>query len=267
MEIDRRKRTYFEEVADLYEENRTDYPAELIGDILTISKMPERGGILEVGCGPGNATISFARRGYVILAIELGRRLSNYAALNCQKYPQVKILNEAFEEWKLEEKSFDLVLSADAFHWIPPEIGYPRAARALKDSGWAAFFWTITVDPATDWSAKIDRLYEDSDPPFVNPARQFDAAWLTGVIKENFSSSGDFGEPLVQRYNWNVELTGRQYTNRLRTFSTHQGVNEAARQALYEKIQEVIEAAGSKVIQPQETILFMAKLSRAPSSG
>lgn len=37
-------------------------------------------------------------------------------------------------------KSFDLVISATAFHWISPEIGYPKAAQVLKDSGYIAIF-------------------------------------------------------------------------------------------------------------------------------
>jgi len=39
-------------------------------DILNLSGLPPDGKILEIGCGPGNATVSFARLGYSILGIE-----------------------------------------------------------------------------------------------------------------------------------------------------------------------------------------------------
>ena len=76
MSIDRTKRTSFDRVADTYEENRQDYPAELIDDILALSGIQQDGEILEIGCGPGNATIPFAKRGYKITAIELGEHLA-----------------------------------------------------------------------------------------------------------------------------------------------------------------------------------------------
>ena len=62
--IDRSKRVAFEEVADLYQEVRPGYPEELVEDILSLSGIASDGRILEIGCGPGNATVAFARRGY-----------------------------------------------------------------------------------------------------------------------------------------------------------------------------------------------------------
>jgi SAM-dependent methyltransferase len=141
MPIDRTRRITFEEVAEIYDEVSTSYPEELIEDALTLSEIPADGRILEIGCGPGNATIPVAKRGYRIVGIELGERLAALAVKNCRAYPGVEIRNTAFEDWALEEKAFDLAISADAFHWIPPEVGYPKVARALKDSGSAVFFW------------------------------------------------------------------------------------------------------------------------------
>ena len=142
---------------------------------LSLSRIASEGRILEIGCGPGNATLSFAARGYTILGIELGERLAALAAKNCRAYPGVTILNLAFEDWPLDEGAFDLALAADAFHWIPPEIGYPKVARALKASGSAAFFWSVPVDPETDWSRTIDRVYHDTAPEFINPDKRFEA--------------------------------------------------------------------------------------------
>jgi SAM-dependent methyltransferase len=125
MPIDRTRRITFEEVAEIYDEVRPSYPEELIEDVLTLSGIPADGRILEIGCGPGNATLPFARRGYSILGIELGERLAALATNNCRAYPGVAIRNVAFEDWELEEKAFDLAIAADALHWIPPEVG-PR---------------------------------------------------------------------------------------------------------------------------------------------
>ena len=89
MPIDRSRRITFEEVAEIYDEVSTSYPEELIEDALTLSEIPADGRILEIGCGPGNATIPFAKRGYRIVGIELGERLAALAVKNCRAYPGI----------------------------------------------------------------------------------------------------------------------------------------------------------------------------------
>jgi SAM-dependent methyltransferase len=262
MAIDRSKRITFEEAAELYEEACTAYPEELVDDILSLSGIAADGRILEIGCGPGNATVSFAKRGYRILGIELGARLAAWAAKACRAYPGVKILNLAFEDWELEERAFDLALAADAFHWIPPEIGYPKVARALKDSGSAAFFWQVPVDPQTDWSRAIDAVYRETAPQFVNPDKRFTVEWLVGVITECFEASGCFGEVTTRQYFWSEALTGERYVKGLRTFSMHQGIDEGLREKLYTRILEVIERFGGQVAQPQSVVLFHSRVKQ-----
>jgi SAM-dependent methyltransferase len=262
MAIDRSKRTTFEEVSDLYEEIRSGYPEELVEDILSLSGITSDGRILEIGCGPGNATVSFARRGYRILAIELGDRLAALAVRNCHAYSGVKILNSAFEAWELEESAFDLAIAADAFHWIPPKVGYPKVAKALKDSGSAAFFWNVPVDPETDWSRAIDKVYQKTTPEFVNPDKRFTTDWLMGIVTENFKASGCFGEVTTKQYFWSETLTGEQYIKSLWTFSMHKGINEVVREKLYADILEVIERFGGKVTQPRSVMLFHSPVKK-----
>lgn len=262
MSIDRRNRIAFEEVADLYDEVRPGYLDELIEDVLRLSGIPPDGRILEIGTGPGNATVAFARGGYRILGIELGERLAALATRNCGAYPGVEIRNSSFEDWEMEEAAFDLVVSADAFHWIPPEVGYPKAARALKDSGSIALFWNAPVDPGTDWSKAIDDVYQRRAPGLEIPDKTFTAEWLVGVILENFETSGCFGEVTVRQYSWSLDLTSEQYLKLLRTYSGHRGLGEATRNHLFKGIQDVIEQFGGQVAKPQLTVLFHARVKR-----
>ncbi len=76
--IDRRRRVLFDEVAELYDDVRPNYPEALIEDVIALSGIERDGRILEVGCGPGKATIPFARRGYRMLGIELGEHLAGW---------------------------------------------------------------------------------------------------------------------------------------------------------------------------------------------
>jgi SAM-dependent methyltransferase len=260
MSIDRSRRITFEEVAELYDEVRPSYPEELVEDVVALSGIPANGRILEVGCGPGNATIPFAKRGYRIVGIELGERLAALAVKNCRAYPGVEIQNAAFEDWALEEKAFDLAVSADAFHWIPPEVGYPKVARALKDSGSAAFFWNVPVDPKTDWSRAIEEVYRERAPHVENPDTLFTLEWLIEIIKDNFEASGCFGEVTVKQYRWTETYTSEQYLKLLRTYSGLQGLDEDARDKLFAGIREVIEQFGGRVTKPNLVALFHSRV-------
>lgn len=259
MGIDRSRRITFEEVADLYNEVRPGYPDELINDVIALSGVPAGGQILEIGCGPGNATLHFARRGYRILGIELGERLAALAAQNCRAYPQVRIICRAFEDWRVEEGVFDLVFAADALHWIPPELAYPKAARALKASGSAAFFWNVPVKSDAAWARAVAEVYRQHAPQFDNPEQSFSVDWLAGVICENFAQSGCFGPVTVRKYAWTETQTAEHYLAQLRTYSGHRGMDAGTRRCLFDGIRDVIERQGGVVEKPQAAVLFVAR--------
>jgi SAM-dependent methyltransferase len=147
MAFDRSARTVFDGAARFYDEARPGYPEQLIEDVIGLSGIPPDGRILEVGCGPGKATLPFARRGYAMLCVELGADLAALAREHCRPYPRVEIQQVSFEDWPLHERSFDLLISAQAWHWIPPQIGYAKAAAALKRTGSLALFGTMARAP------------------------------------------------------------------------------------------------------------------------
>ncbi|MCC7357832.1 MAG: methyltransferase domain-containing protein [Anaerolineales bacterium] len=260
MSIDRLRRTTFEAVADWYREARPGYPATLVDDVVRFANLAPDGRILEIGCGPGNATLPFAQRGYHLLAVELGERLAALAAARCRDYPRVAFRRMAFEDWPVEAEAFDLAIAADAFHWIPPEIGYPKVAQALKPSGAAAFFWFVPVDPQTDWSRAIDEVYREQAPGLENPDRSFTAEWLAGIIRANFRASGCFGKPMVRVYHWSEAYTAERYLKLLQTYSSHADLDPETRRRLYAEIGRVLERHGGAILRPFQVVLFQARL-------
>jgi SAM-dependent methyltransferase len=258
MSIDRQNRIAFEEVADLYNEVRPGYPERLVDDILALSGIRPGSRILEVGTGPGNATALFARRGFQMLGIELGERLAALARHNSVSYPNVEIRQGAFEDCDLEDAVFDLGISADAFHWIPPDLGYPKLARILKPSGSAALFWCLSIDPHTDWSMAIEEVYRLTARGIQIPGHGFTPEQLEAIIRENFANSGGFREMTMRRYPVALDLDIERYLKLLRTFSSHRHLDERTRSALYWGIRSVLEAYGGRVLLPQMILLFHA---------
>jgi SAM-dependent methyltransferase len=91
--------------------------------------------VLEIGCGMGQATLPFARRGYPILCVELGENLAAVARRNLSPYPRAEVLTADFEDVLLPGEAFNLAISATAFHWLGPAGAYQKVARALRPGG------------------------------------------------------------------------------------------------------------------------------------
>ena len=161
--------TIFDQVALDYDQVRPGYPEELVEDVVFISAIPKEERILEIGCWTDQATISFAKRGYSMTCLEIGGELAAVAREKRRQFPKVHILTISFKNWQPEPNSFDLIISATAFHWIPPEVAYPKAARVLKDSGYIALFWNLHPTPCTGFFREVQRIYRNAVPEWGNP--------------------------------------------------------------------------------------------------
>lgn len=60
----------------------------------------------------------------------------------CSDYSNVTIDIASFEKWICnEDQKYDLVYSAQAFHWIDKDIKYQKCYELLKDKGYLVLFW------------------------------------------------------------------------------------------------------------------------------
>jgi len=229
-----------------------------VEDVISISSIPAGGRILEIGCGPGNATVPFARRGFEILAVELGSKLSTFARVNCQAYPKVSVLNMAFEDWPLDKGGFDLAISADAFHWVQPEIGYPKVANALKPTGALAFFWNTPSEMEPEIAAALVQVYKSRAPQTENPEGSFTVDWMIKTVNEAIAQSGCFSDVIVKAYLATETESVDNYIMNLWTYSSHRLLDRGTREYLYDGIREVLELFGEKITSTRQVILFMA---------
>jgi ubiquinone/menaquinone biosynthesis C-methylase UbiE len=89
-------RKTFNQVAGDYDAVRPDYPEALVEDVMALSGIPKGGRILEIGCGSGQATVPFARRGYAMTCLDIGAELLERAREKCAAFPQVEFHNVSF---------------------------------------------------------------------------------------------------------------------------------------------------------------------------
>ncbi len=129
-------------IAGIYEEIRPSYPEELIHDIITITNIKSEDRILEIGAGTGKATIQFANKGYQIRAIEIGEDMAAILKDKCFDYSNVTIDVASFEDWiNTKDQKYDMIYSAQAFHWINKDIKYQKCYELLKDDAYLVLYW------------------------------------------------------------------------------------------------------------------------------
>jgi protein-L-isoaspartate O-methyltransferase len=129
------RKSWYSPAAETYNFVRPKYPGALVDKAIKVAQLSLSSRILEIGCGPGTATASFAQIGCSMVCIEPNPDFCELARINCQLYPSAKVINQSFEEWNPEPEEFDAVLAASSTNWIPAEIGYAKASGALKQEG------------------------------------------------------------------------------------------------------------------------------------
>jgi len=56
------------------------------------------------------------------------------------------VIVSAFEDAALEKASFDLGVSATAFHWLNEDMALTKVAELLRPGGWWAMVWNVFGD-------------------------------------------------------------------------------------------------------------------------
>jgi SAM-dependent methyltransferase len=247
----------FDTVADLYDTYRPGYPSKLIDSILELTGIPPNGKILEIGAGTGKATLPFAQRGYSILCVEPGEKLAAVAARNLKAFPGVQFEISRFEDWQETVGAFDLVFSAQAFHWVPKEIGYTKAARALKPHGHLALFWNMYPGFEGQLAADLDKIYREIAPGLGSPFSANDEA-IQQRVRE-IEESDHFGPVSVRRHSWTKRYNTKEYLGLLNTYSDHLRLSDETRMRLFLSIGKAIEKYGGSVERPYLAVLYVAE--------
>jgi SAM-dependent methyltransferase len=238
---DSERNSWYSEVADAYNRVRPRYPKELINRVIELAQLPKGAAILEIGCGPGIATVDFAQLGFSMVCIEPSQEACQLARQNCAPYPKVEIINTTFEEWELEPERFNAVLAATSFHWVSPETAYSKTAAALKDNGSLILLWNTPPQPEYDVYQVLDEVYQTHAPSLAG----YEAR---GTHEENLRrqgqaviDSGQFKDLASQQMVCEVTYSIDDYLALLSTLSPYIRLEPQKREALFAGLRERLE--------------------------
>lgn len=256
--FDRSDRRLFDTVADDYHAARPGYPDALIRRLTESTGLTATSRVLEIGCGTGTFTGLLAPQGCQLTGLELGARLASVAQRNLRMFPNVEIHAGNFETWEANGPTFDLVVSAQAFHWIDPAIGYPKARTLLKPSGHLALVWNLFPGGDGPLYAALDAVYRTHAPMLCGERRESLADRVNRTTRE-ISNSGCFDPPEIHRVSWASTYTAEAYIRLLATFSDHAGLEPSVRENLFSHIKATVERFGGQIDRPWISTLFLAR--------
>jgi SAM-dependent methyltransferase len=270
----RERRLAFGDVAELYDRARPTYPAELVDDVLAFSGAVDSGAALEVGAGTGKATTLFAARGLEIVALEPSAEMAEVARRNLAGYEHVTIEPSDFEHWDARGRSFRLVFSAQAWHWIAPEVRYIRAREVLRTDGALAVFWNRPWWESAPLRDELAEAYRRTAPDLgagvgpgpMHPAVPTPPEWWSDWTDEMAAATG-FEAVESHVYRWTETYAREAYLQVLRTHSDHIVLGPERLQGLLDAVGEVIDRHGGTLQLDYVTVLWMARASGDGAAG
>lgn len=140
----------FGAVAEAYDRGRPSYPADAVAWLLDGDAKI----VLELGAGTGKMTRELVDQGHAVFATE--KDAAMLAVLKV-RVPEVSAKVASAEEIPANDRSVDVVIAAQAFHWFDHEVALPEIARVLKPGGHLAIVWNL-LDQRIPWVRKLVKV-------------------------------------------------------------------------------------------------------------
>lgn len=252
----RKESEMFDRTADYYDKFRPSYPVEIVDKIINTAKLDNNSRLLEIGSGSGKATELFAAENLNIFCIDPGENLVKNGRKKFSKLDNIKFEVARFEELDLAPKQYDVVFSAQAFHWIPQPVGYEKCAYTLKDNGYLALFWNMYITYDNDIDNELIEL-SNKYGGFADFLSVDGCEKRINTIARGMENSGYFNTPVVHRTLWDQTYNADQYFGFVQTGNSFVQKSEEEKVNAYNDIKKLAEKYGS-IKRPYLCVLYLA---------
>ncbi|MEO9139664.1 MAG: methyltransferase domain-containing protein [Jatrophihabitans sp.] len=235
----------FGRIAAAYDRARPSYPPALVHALL----MSDPSNVLDVGCGTGKAARLFAERDVSVLGVEIDPDMAAVARTH-----GIDVEVSGFEDWDDRGRRFDLLISAQAWHWVDPARGAVRAAQVLEPAGTIALFWNL--DHLTDRDDEVmDAVYAREAPELLK-FRRSRTGGRNGreEIVDALRTAG-FHHVVEASFPWRRRYTRDEWLDLLPTYSDHHLLPDEQRARLLAGVGAAIDDLGGSITADYETVL------------
>lgn len=242
--------------AGRYDRARPDYPRALVDRVVAASPGPD---VLDVGVGTGIAARQFQAAGCRVLGVDVDARMADAARAS-----GVETEVAAFETWDAAGRTFDAVVSAQAWHWVDAVAGAAGAARVLRPGGRLAVFWNVFVLAPDIREAFADvhrRVLPDAplNPWATAPLDAYDP--LSAKAADGMRQAAGFDAPEQWRLDWERDYTREQWLDQLPTHGGAGRLPPAVLAELLSGIGAVIDNFGGGFTMGYATVAVTARFN------
>jgi ubiquinone/menaquinone biosynthesis C-methylase UbiE len=140
----------FGSVAESYDRGRPSYPADAVSWLAG----GEAKVVLELAAGTGKLTRELVDQGHAVFATEPDEAMLEILR---ERVPEVSAKVATAEEIPANDRSVDVVVVAQAFHWFDHDAALTEIARVLKPGGHLALVWN-SRDERIPWVRRLGDL-------------------------------------------------------------------------------------------------------------
>jgi SAM-dependent methyltransferase len=250
----------FDAIAALYDTYRPGYPEETFDDLIAIAGLADGDHIVEIGAGTGIATEPLARRGLSITCIEPGPDMTAVARAKLATWPGVTFVSATFEDWTVPADPADAVVAANSWHWVDPEVGFPKAAAALRDGGCLCliFHRVVRVGPP-GFAEELRHLRAGLAPP--TPADLEAGRYLESHRwSEDMEASGCFESVQTTVHAFTRTLSAAEFVAVSDTYGPNSRLTAEQRRRLGDAVIELIDGRfGGAIDKTEEAVLYVGR--------
>lgn len=248
----------FDKAAEYYDKFRPGYPKEIVTTLVEKTGLSGTSRVLEIGSGSGKATDYFKEYGFQIQCIDPGENLVKNGQLKYHNYSNLTFECGRFEELVLEDECYDVIFSAQAFHWIPQPVGYQKCAAILKPKGYLAPFWNMYLITDKQQDKELLEL-SGKYGGFADFVSEQEAESRIRSIVQKIEDSGLFQSPTVHRCLWKQEYTADEYYGFALTGNRFLQLPEEVKENARREIEELANRYGGKIVRPYLCVLYLAQ--------
>lgn len=248
-----RRRMTFDSIADEYDTIRPTYPKETTDLLIEVSGISRHGRVLEIGCGTGQLTKDLVTRGLEVVAIDPGPALIDKARERLDGLP-VDLRVSTFEDLDEAPDSFNLVVSASAFHWIDPDVRWTKTASLLRAGGWVALIDTVLKHEEWLRDAIMDLWIAHSDDG---------GEWAkkpAPSLVDTMRSSGLFGPIVSETHGDTTTMRGEEVVGLAKTAGAFLAYSPERKESFVHRLSEALRD------HPAVKVELGASLTMAPLS-
>ena len=230
----------FEQVAELYERARPEYPAEILTWLAERLDLRPGRTVLDLGAGTGKLTRALVATGAEVIALEPGDEMRGMLE---RAVPQARALAAGAESIPLTDDSVDAATAGQSFHWFRLDEAVPEIHRVLRSGAGLALVWNMR-----DQEDELQREVTSLIAPFVPPERE----GARDSVAEFFRNEAFGNSALFQRFEerearFAEELDADRLVERLSSTSFVASAPAPQRAELQRRLRELASARGGRV--------------------